>query len=287
MKIILTPEELGSHEVSKYNFRTIDVSQGTHVGLEDHLLKSSVPKQPAPAASPAAEAVSAAAPKGMPETPAAPSRSEEVNSVLHELQQQNESFSESLLKKIDELSTSLVKMEMRLEKQQEEFAARLDEERKAAHEAGIEAGKQAMRESIAQELDSQKRQIIDSIQKMQHTAESFEKVSQNIEKELVDAAIDIAKEVLASEISADSSKIAANLAKALIEDVKGAMKIKIKANPEDCDYLKENIGTNGVLEVVADNAISKGGIIIESDAGNVDGTVMTRYKAIKRNILEH
>jgi flagellar assembly protein FliH len=112
-------------------------------------------------------------------------------------------------------------------------------------------------------------------------------VTENIEKELVDAAIDIAKEVLASEIGANSSKIALNLAKALIEDVKGAMKIKIKAHPEDSAYLKENIQTNGVLEVIPDNAISKGGIVIESDAGNVDGTVMTRFQAIKRTILEH
>ncbi len=279
MKIILTADELGNHQVTKYDFRTINVSQGVPAGSEGHVLKSSAPQ--APAAPAAAQAESAA----KEEAPAP--KSEEVNSALHELQQQNESFSESLLKKIDELSTSLVKMEMRLEKQQEEFAARLEEERSQAHEAGIEAGKQAMRESIAQELDAQKRQIIDSIQKMQHTAESFEQVSQNIEKELVDAAIDIAKEVIASEVGNDSSKIAANLAKALIEDVKGAMKIKIKAHPEDCDYLKENIGTNGVLEVVPDNAISKGGIIIESDAGNVDGTVMTRYQAIKRNILEN
>jgi flagellar assembly protein FliH len=275
MKIILTADELGSHEVNKYHFRTINVSQGVAAGKEEHIVKSSVPQSQAPQMR---EESKAEAPEP---------KSEEVNSALQELQQQNESFSESLLKKIDELSTSLVKMEMRLEKQQEEFAARLEEERTQAHEAGIEAGKLAMRESIAQELDAQKRQIIDSIQKMQHTAESFEKVSQNIEKELVDAAIDIAKEVIASEIAGDSSKVATNLAKALIEDVKGAMKIKVKANPEDCDYLKENVGTNGVLEVVPDSAISKGGIVIESDAGNVDGTVMTRYQAIKRNILEH
>lgn len=278
MKIILSADELGSHEVNKYQFRTINVSQGITPGQEDHIVKSSVPQPPIPDSD---------MPPVKSEAKQAEPKPEEMNSALQELQQQNESFSESLLKKIDELSTSLVKMEMRLEKQQEEFAARLEEERNQAHESGVEAGKQAMRESIAQELDAQKRQIIDSIQKMQHTAESFDKVSQNIEKELVDAAIDIAKEVIASEIDSDSGKVATNLAKALIEDVKGAMKIKIKANPEDCDYLKENVDTNGVLEVVPDSAISKGGIVIESDAGNVDGTVMTRYQAIKRNILEH
>lgn len=282
MKIILSADELGHHEVNKYQFRTIDVSQGIPLSKEERLLKSSIPEAPPIPDSEMPPVKEASKPAASP----AP-KSEEMSSALQELQQQNESFSESLLKKIDELSTSLVKMEMRLEKQQEEFAARLEEERAQAHEAGVEAGKQAMRESIAQELDAQKRQIIDSIQKMQHTAESFEKVSQNIEKELVDAAIDIAKEVIAGEIAGDSGKVATNLARALIEDVKGAMKIKVKANPEDCDYLKENIGTNGVLEVVADSAISKGGIVIESDAGNVDGTVMTRYQAIKRNILEH
>jgi len=274
MKIILGVDELGNHRVSKYNFQTINVTQSAKESGESRVIKSSQPQEP--------EKQEAA-----PVSDNGQSKPAEVNSALLEMQQKNESFSESLLKKIDELSTSLVKMEMRLEKQQEEFAERLDEERQKAHDAGVEAGKVAMQESIAQELNAQKRQIVDSIQKMQQTAESFNQVTQNIEKELVDAAIDIAKEVLATEIGADSSKIALNLAKALIEDVKGAMKIKIKAHPDDCDYLKENLDTSGVLEVVPDNAISKGGIIIESDAGNVDGTVMTRFQAIKRNILEH
>lgn len=274
MKIILNSYELNNHEVYKYQFKTINFAQGHSAVKKEDILISSVPQEKN-------------VPLSSAPVPEDTVLKKEMNTALHELQQQNESFSESLLKKIDELSTSLVKMEMRLEKQQEEFDGRLDEERQKAFKEGAESGKKEMQASIAQELEAQKRQIVDSIQKMQQTAESFKKVSENIEKELVDAAIDIAKEVLNTQIAENSAKVAHNLATSLIQDVKGAMKVKIKANPADCDYLKANMAADGVIEIIPDNAISKGGIIIESDAGNVDGTVMTRFKAIKRNILEN
>lgn len=270
MKIILTQDELQNHQIIKYEFKNLEQFVPSEPKKPSELQKSNV----------------------FPKIESMEKKDDslndlKVNKVLHEMQQKNESFSESLLKKIDELSTSLVKMEMNFEKQQEEFSKRLISEREKALKEGMEQGKEQMQKEIALEIDAQKKQIIESIQKMNITADSFDKVTKNLEKELVDAAIDIAKEVLSSEIKENSSKIAYNLAKNLIDDVKGAMKIKIKANPQDCAYLKENITANSAIEIIPDGAISKGGIIIESDAGNVDGTVMMRFNAIKKTILEH
>jgi len=269
MRIILSSEELKDHKVIRYQFKNLNLSD------MHEAKKSNEPKN------------GTLSEQGDIKPKEVSAQENKVNEALHEIQQKNESFSESLLKKIDELSTNLVKMEMSLEKQQEEFSERLEEERAKSLKEGIEAGRAQMQKEIALDIEAQKKQIIESIEKMRSTADSFNEVTKNIEKDLVDAAIDIAQEVINSQLSEDSSKVALNLAKTLIEDVKGAMKIKIKANPEDCDYLKENMAANEIIEIIADRAISKGGIIIESDAGNVDGTVMTRFKAIKRNILEH
>jgi flagellar assembly protein FliH len=197
----------------------------------------------------------------------------------------NDKFSEELLKKVDELSGSLIKMEMNLEKQQSEFSERLDEERKLAHEQGLEIGRKEQSDLMLSEMNSQKAQLISSISKMDEIALEFDKVSQNIESELVNAAIDIAKEVLISELSNHSSEIALSLAKGLLENVKDAMAITIKAHPEDAHLLKQEFEEKSSVSIESDDAIAQGGVVIVSDAGNVNGSVMERFENVKRNLM--
>jgi flagellar assembly protein FliH len=198
----------------------------------------------------------------------------------------NDAFSEELLKKVDELTGSVIKMEMQLEKQQNEANIRLDEERKLAHEQGVEIGRKEQLDLMEEELNSQKQQLIHSITKMDEVANEFAEVSKNIESELVGAAIDIAKEVLMRELGENSNEVALSLAKALLENVKGAMAITIKANPEDAHFLKQEFNEESAVSIESDNAVSAGGVIITSDAGNVNGSVMERFESVKRNLMQ-
>ena len=203
------------------------------------------------------------------------------------MKKQNETLQESFLKKIDTLSSSLTNMEIRFEKQEKEFEERLSVEKQKSFLEGKEEGKKELNAQIETELDGLKSQILHSIEKIQVTADEFVKVTTNLEKELVDTAIDIAKEVIQKEVEQNSAKIAYSLASELLKDIKSAMKIKIKVNPVDLDYLKDKFMDNEMLEIIADTAIIKGGIIIESDAGGVDGTIISRFENIKKTILEH
>ena len=280
MKIILDTEELKRHDVSRYQFKSINLQNGIPVGKGDKLLKSSVEEKNDVKQAPLAEVTEA-------HPPVAGGVPEGFDELLRQMHEKSNSFSESLLKKIDELSSSQVKMEMRLEKQQEEFNLKLAEERERALEEGRQAGMESMRQELEKQMQAKQDQIAASISKMQTTAQEFEKVTQNLEKELVDAAIDIAKEVIQSEIKENSGQVAHNLARSLLDEVKGAMKITIRVHPSDSAYLSEKIGNDPTVTIRPDPAISQGGIVIESDAGNVDGTIMKRFQAIKRNILEH
>ena len=91
------------------------------------------------------------------------------------------------------------------------------------------------------------------------------------------------QEVIQKEISEDSKEIALNLAKALMDDIKDATKITIKVNPKDVKYLKENLQN---VEIVEDDAVKEGGVVILSDVGNIDAQILQRFKAIKEAILE-
>ena len=52
-------------------------------------------------------------------------------------------------------------------------------------------------------------------------------------------------------------------------------------------YLKENLKDKEKIQIEADNAISRGGVVISSNLGNLDGNVMSRYKMLKQSVLDN
>ena len=99
--------------------------------------------------------------------------------------------------------------------------------------------------------------------------------------------MDIAKEVIINEVSENSQKIALNLTRELLNSIMDATNIKVKVNPNDYLYLKEHLEDNTKVEVISDGAVSLGGVVIVSDTGNIDGTIMSRYKNLKQSVLEN
>ena len=271
MQKILSPKELDKHVVLKYNFKKLEHN------TEQKDIQKTVNISPNTKEVEGADKIT---------QEAYINPSKEMSNVISRLEEQNKTFANSLLKKIDELSSMLAKSEIKFEKQENEFKERLKAENDKAYLNGKEDGKKELKEETKAELDTLKAQILHSIEKIKTTADDFIKISANMEKELVDAALDIAKEVIAKEVEKNSAKIAHSLASELIKNVKEAMKIKIKVNPEDLDYLKEKFSTNDIIEILPDSAIARGGIIIQSDAGNVDGTIATRLQNVKKNIMD-
>ncbi len=101
-------------------------------------------------------------------------------------------------------------------------------------------------------------------------------------KALVDSII-----TLINEVSENSQKIALNLTKELLNSIMDATNIKIKVNPSDYLFLKEQLKDNAKVELISDSAVSLGGVVIVSDNGNIDGTIMSRYKNLKQSVLEN
>ena len=175
MQKILSPQEVKNHVVIKYEFKkleSIDNKLNPHtVSNRQNQSVSQTDKEP------------------------------KIDDVFQKIQKQNQTLQESLLKKIDELSTSLASMEIRFERQEKEFEERLITEKQKSFLEGKEEGKKELNAQIETELDSLKSQILHSIEKIKTTADEFIKVTTNLEKELVDTAIDIAKEVIQKEVA--------------------------------------------------------------------------------------
>ncbi|ELK5644145.1 flagellar assembly protein FliH [Campylobacter jejuni] len=194
------------------------------------------------------------------------------------------SFVEDLLKKIDEMSSNIIKLQMQIESQENEFNNRLNSELENAKEKFAKEGYGKAKEEFQKELSDFKDKYLKSIAKLDNACENLENFIEKNEKELADTAIDIAKEVILKELELNSSKIAYALAKDLIGELKGASVIELKVNAEDYEYLKEQFDQNAHIKISLDDAISKGSVVIISDAGNIESNLNSRLAKIKKMV---
>ena len=191
------------------------------------------------------------------------------------------SFVEELLKKTDELSSNIIKLQMQIENQESEFAKRLEVETIRAKEDGKNEGiaqTNAANEAKIKELEAK---FSASAAKLDEQYAKFDEFLKKSEDELGQTAIKIAKEVIEKEVSSASSQIAHHLANSLIKELSDVKNIEIRVNPEDSEYLKEQFSKNERVKVSADDAISKGGVVIISEGGNIDATMQTRLEKLK------
>ncbi|MBC5858002.1 flagellar assembly protein FliH [Campylobacter jejuni] len=192
------------------------------------------------------------------------------------------SFVEDLLSKTDEMSSNIIKLQMQIESQENEFNNRLNSELENAKEKFTKEGYEKAKEEFQKELGDFKDKYLKSIAKLDNACENLENFIEKNEKELADTAIDIAKEVILKELELNSSKIAYALAKDLIGELKGASAIELKVNAEDYEYLKEQLDQNAHIKISLDDAISKGSVVIISDAGNIESNLNSRLTKIKK-----
>ncbi|MFQ6342490.1 flagellar assembly protein FliH [Campylobacter sp. VTCC 70190] len=194
------------------------------------------------------------------------------------------SFVEDLLKKTDEMSSNIIKLQMQIESQENEFNNRLNAELENAKEKFSKEGYEKAKEEFQKELSEVKDKYLKSIAKLDEACVNLDAFVEKNEKELAQTAIDIAKEVILKELEMNSSKIAYALAKDLITELKGASAIELKVNGDDYEYLKEQFGANAHIKVSLDDAISKGSVVIISDAGNIESNLNSRLDKIKKMV---
>ena len=252
MDVVIQQDRSGAHNISKYQFKILSSLAGVSIGeaREELGAHESVVER----------------------------RKESTGTPKDEL-------IESLMKKADEMSSNVIKMQMRLESMQEEHAQALDEAKKAGYEEGLVAGiaqEQSQREGQNTQSHDQ---FAQSVKTLENAATEFVSALVAIQKELTHTALEIAKEVIGIETHDNSSKIAAKLSSDLIEELKDASKITLRVNPVDHGFISEKVGSLTHVEVLSDRAISPGGVVAISDAGNIDSEIKKRYERLKRSLL--
>jgi len=260
---IVNGEQVEKHIINQYTFKSFDDNE-TNTQKEDTFVKNDSQKS---------------------------NNNTNTNTQSHiqqpqhnSIQQNNNEVIEKLLEKIEELSNNIVNIQTNFEKQLSECKQQIEIEKQKAYEEGYKKGQEEANQQLSKELEEKLHLLQNSIQRVDKINELFEEKILSIEKELISVALDIAKEVIQKEVSENSKEIAYNLAKALMEDIKEATKIQIKVNPKDAKYLKEQNLQN--VEIIEDDAVKEGGVVIISDIGNIDAQILQRFKAIKEAVME-
>lgn len=299
---VIAAQQAENHNVQKYDFHVLSTQEVRDTGTKDSVFETKAKEvrtrleseNPALATDPlTTKFKDDSPPKSTPQPQQAPQPQQQQAPQPQQAPQENQNVNgvsqeliEMLLGKADELSQSLARMQQQMETQQSEFNARIEEEKQRALQEGYEKGLEETRAQMEQNLGEIKQTMAESIKNIDAAKVKFDVSLEGIEKELSSIAIDIAKEVVISAVSENSASIALELSKSLMQNVKEASTVTLKLNPSDFEFVKTHMEEDSRTTYEADKAIAKGGVVIISDSGNIDGTVMTRYQTLKTTILE-
>lgn len=193
---------------------------------------------------------------------------------------------EKLLQKTDELSSSLAKMQIQVEKQQLDLEDRLALTKSDSYKDGLRDGEQKAKNEMLEEIQKEKQSLVNAIIALDKSLKNSEEKLAEFEKELAQIAIDMAREVIVKEIEDNAQQVALSLAKALIGSIKDVTQMQLRVNTLDYPFLRENLELKNI-QLEADDNISRGGVVISSNSGNIDGNIMSRFKILKQSVLEN
>lgn len=196
-------------------------------------------------------------------------------SIKEEKPKDNSEEFSKILEKVDILTSEIVTLQMEIENQKKSHKEELDIKIKESFDEGKKEGIKETNETFQNDNDELKSQLIRSITILQEQKNTLDDMFKNIEEDLIESSILIAKKVIKKEIETDSKKVVISIASALIETLKSATEITLKVNKNDFQDISEHFNSDSIM-IIEDEAVSRGGVIILSNSTNIDGTITTR-----------
>ena len=92
----------------------------------------------------------------------------------------------------------------------------------------------------------------------------------------------ISYDIIKRKLPVINNEIAKVLGDELIKELQSASKIRLRVNPKNHGAIPEHVGSSEHIEVISDSAVSEGGVIVISDAGNIDAQISKRFQRVKR-----
>jgi len=162
----------------------------------------------------------------------------------------------------------------------------VDEIKEAAFQKGFLEGKRIGFESGSKKAEA----VIDGLnQTLEQLANVRNEIHQEIEKEVTQLALSIARKIVCHEVKITQETVAC-VAREALSRVNNPGKIKIKLNPDDLQFIKNTrsqfsrfLGNVDHILFEAEESIQSGGCLIETDRGDIDARIEKQFQAIEES----
>lgn len=123
---------------------------------------------------------------------------------------------------------------------------------------------------------------------MRALSEPFAQLDQEVEQQLTELAITIARQLVRREIKADPGQIIAIVREAILTLPSAAKKTYIYLHPEDLELVKTKLSTSepeSYWRLMEDPTLSRGDCKVMTDTSTIDATVERRLSSLVANML--
>lgn len=157
-------------------------------------------------------------------------------------------------------------------------------ERVAREAAELEA-KAEIESQVSHRLAEIRENFAETLQELSMLRERF---SEEVEKDVVELALEIAKRVVGREVAFDR-EIALTLVKVSLKKINSRTPLaQVHLHPEDFRYIearREQIDFRGSLEFTEDTSVSIGGCLIHTETGEVDSRIESQFDEVAHGLL--
>ncbi|MFN0154595.1 MAG: FliH/SctL family protein [Gaiella sp.] len=148
-----------------------------------------------------------------------------------------------------------------------------------AGERGFQAGLEAGRAEALAGLAPAAASLADAIGQLLSASDEQEAL---LEREAIELALALAQKIVASVLDVDPSRVL-DVVKGVLRGITERERIVIEVCPEDLDLVRDaaadvtaGLGGFGRVEVVGERRVPRGGCVVHTREGEIDGTVETQ-----------
>ena len=158
-----------------------------------------------------------------------------------------------------------------------------NEARTRGHEQGSQDGRAAA-EAEMEEMLATMRGLVEMARAERH------KIIESSEGELLRLALSIAERVLNAHVAMDQSTVL-EMTRSAIARVVNRETVTVRVNPADIEVMREHrdrlMAMNDVehLRLIEDQRVDRGGVVIETDSGTIDGKISTQLREVRRVLM--
>jgi flagellar assembly protein FliH len=152
------------------------------------------------------------------------------------------------------------------------------------HAAGLAAAKAEHQQIIAQS----KAQVARLEQVLNSLAQPLNEVDAQVESELVNLALTVARQLVRRELKIDPSQVIAIIRETVQLLPLAARDVRVHLHPEDAAIVRERLATTSAeraWSIIEDPVLTRGGCRVTTDSAQIDARLETRINTVVATIL--